>query len=215
MLSQEKSLEVDTLLCDGYMFSVYQTQFERRIHDVVVEPLAHLGYEIVRIRYNAGQRYKILQIMIERLDGSILTIDDCEKATVRLSVLLDVHELVKSGPYSLEISSPGVERPLTREKDFLTYNGCKVRCKTTEMVECTRKFSGYIKDFRDGILVLLPNDEVRDEFAVSIKIAIKDLEYIYLQVDWEAVLKDNKSRLKNKVKKAISANEEKVTNSSV
>jgi ribosome maturation factor RimP len=114
----------------------------------LVEPAVEaLGYRIVRIRM-IGAAGRTLQIMIERPDGS-LTIDDCETVSRALSPLLDVEDPI-SGQYDLEVSSPGIDRPLVRASDFERWRGHLATVDMLEPIEGRRRFRGTLEGISDG-----------------------------------------------------------------
>jgi len=109
---------------------------------VIVEPaLAELGYRLVRVRIS-GSGGCTVQIMAERPDGS-MTIDDCETASRALSPVLDVADPIE-GPYRLEISSPGIDRPLVRRSDFDRYAGHVAKVEMLVPVDGRRRFRGEL-----------------------------------------------------------------------
>ena len=93
----------------------------RQIEQMIEPSLAAMGYEIVRVHISGGHR-PILQIMIERIDGREITVDDCADSSRAISALLDVEDPLPTA-YELEVSSPGIDRPLTRPKDFERFAG--------------------------------------------------------------------------------------------
>ena len=99
---------------------IAETGIDARIAAIVEPVLNTMGYRLVRVRLS-GQNGLTLQIMAERPDGS-MTIEDCEEASNALSPALDVEDPIDRA-YNLEVSSPGIDRPLTRLKDFDTYEG--------------------------------------------------------------------------------------------
>lgn len=114
----------------------------------VVEPvLEDLGFRLVRVTIS-GTVDRILQIMAERPDGTI-TIDDCETISRGLSPVLDVADTVP-GKYRLEISSPGIDRPLVRPSDFEDWSGHEVRIELKQPVDNRRRFKGTLEGFEDG-----------------------------------------------------------------
>ena len=114
----------------------------------VVEPvLEDLGFRLVRVTLS-GAVDRILQIMAERPDGTI-TIDDCETISRGLSPVLDVADTVP-GKYRLEISSPGIDRPLVRPSDFEDWSGHEVRIELKQPVDNRRRFKGTLEGFEDG-----------------------------------------------------------------
>lgn len=117
----------------------------------IVEPvLEDLGFRLVRVKVQGGGGTvdKIVQLMAERPDGSI-TIDDCETISKQVSPVLDVANPV-SGAYRLEISSPGIDRPLVRPSDFEDWSGHEAKIELTEPVGGRRKFKGMLEGFEDG-----------------------------------------------------------------
>lgn len=114
----------------------------------LVEPvLESLGFRLVRVQIS-GRDGKTLQIMAERHDGTI-SIDDCEAISRAVSPLLDVHEPV-SGSYRLEISSPGIDRPLVRPSDFEDWAGHEAKVELREPVDGRKRFRGVIEGFDGG-----------------------------------------------------------------
>lgn len=114
----------------------------------LVEPvLESLGFRLVRVQIS-GRDGKTVQIMAERHDGTI-SIDDCEAISREVSPLLDVHEPV-SGSYRLEISSPGIDRPLVRPSDFEDWAGYEAKVELREPVDGRKRFRGVIEGFADG-----------------------------------------------------------------
>jgi ribosome maturation factor RimP len=108
----------------------------------LLDPVAEAaGYEIVRLRLMGGATRR-LQVMAERADGE-MDIDDCARLSRAISEVLDAADPV-SGEYVLEVSSPGVDRPLTRRKDFETYQGCEARLELDRLAEGRKRFRGVL-----------------------------------------------------------------------
>ncbi|MGE4480443.1 ribosome maturation factor RimP [Acidocella sp.] len=101
------------------------TGLEGRIADMIVEPLEAQGYELVRVQV-MGTETPTVQIMADRADGGGFTLEDCEKISRLLSAVLDVEDPIESA-WTLEVSSAGIDRPLTRTKDFNHYAGFEAR----------------------------------------------------------------------------------------
>lgn len=102
-----------------------------------------MGYEIVRVMFT-GAGTRTLQIMIDRADGETVTIDDCGQVSRSISALLDVADL-RDTPYDLEISSPGIDRPLTRRRDFDRFAGFEARIELKALIDGRRRFRGRLK----------------------------------------------------------------------
>lgn len=128
--------------------------------EALVRPsLADMGFEIVRILLMSGGQRQKLQIMAERADGS-LSIDDCAEISRTVSALLEVEDPI-AGAYDLEVSSPGVDRPLTRLKDFARYSGFEARVELRLGQDGQRRFRGRLQGL-DGDTILLRDGEGRD-----------------------------------------------------
>jgi len=109
----------------------------------LLDPVADAaGYEIVRLRLMGGSETRRLQIMAERPDGEMV-IEDCAQLSRAISEVLDAADPI-SGEYTLEVSSPGVDRPLTRKKDFETYEGYEVRLELDRLAEGRKRFRGQL-----------------------------------------------------------------------
>jgi ribosome maturation factor RimP len=109
----------------------------------LLDPVAEAaGYEIVRLRLMGGAERRRLQIMAEGPDGEMV-IEDCAKLSRQLSEVLDAADPI-SGEYVLEVSSPGVDRPLTRKKDFETYEGYEARLELDRLAEGRKRFRGVL-----------------------------------------------------------------------
>ncbi len=109
----------------------------------LLDPVAEAaGYEIVRLRLMGGDKARRLQVMAERPDG-IMLVEDCSALSRAVSEVLDAADLVR-GEYVLEVSSPGIDRPLTRLKDFATYEGYEARLELDRLVENRKRFKGVL-----------------------------------------------------------------------
>lgn len=109
------------------------------------------GMELVDLEFRQEGRKWVLRLFIDREGG--VTIDDCANISRQLSVALDVEDFIDR-QYLLEVSSPGINRPLTKDTDFIKYKGQKVRIKTSEPIEGQRNFAGILTDFKDGLVIL-------------------------------------------------------------
>jgi ribosome maturation factor RimP len=144
-----------------------------RVGRVVAPALRDLGLRLVRVRISAAQG-STLQIMAERPDG-VMTIDDCERASEALSPLLDL-EAPLSGPYRLEMSSPGIDRPLVRVSDFRRALGHEARIEMAVPLDGRKRFRGRLEavETRDGGAVarlVLPPGEDGEAKSVALPIA--------------------------------------------
>jgi ribosome maturation factor RimP len=115
----------------------------------LLDPVAEaVGYEIVRLRLMGGDAARRLQIMAERDDG-VMLVEDCSALSRAVSEVLDAVDPIR-GEYTLEVSSPGVDRPLTRLKDFETYAGCEARIELDRLAENRKRFKGVLAGVEDG-----------------------------------------------------------------
>ncbi len=115
---------------------------ERRIAELIEPSLEGMGYELVRVLMQ-GKQKPTLQIMAERKDGAAMTVDDCADISRQISAIRDVEDPI-AGEYSLEVSSPGIDRPLTRPKDFEAYAGFEAKLETAEPIEGRKRFRGKL-----------------------------------------------------------------------
>lgn len=128
------------------------TPFEERISNLIEPSLEGLGYDLVRVQLN-GQLRKTLQIMAERQDEKMMTLDDCETISETLSAVLDVHDPIKER-YALEVSSPGIDRPLTRPRDYQRNIGFEANITLAEAMDGRRHFKGKITQADDNAVTI-------------------------------------------------------------
>lgn len=135
----------------------------------LLDPVAEsVGYEIVRLRLMGGAEQRRLQIMAERPlledgSGGDMNVEDCARLSRAISEVMDAADPI-SGEYTLEVSSPGVDRPLTRLKDFDTYAGLEVRIELDRVAEGRKRFKGDLAGVEDGQVGL--NLEGEDDTTV-------------------------------------------------
>lgn len=116
-------------------------QIEDRITALIAPAVAGAGFELVRVRLSGAQR-KTLQIMAERADKS-MSAEDCAALSRALSPILEEADPIE-GAYTLEVSSPGIDRPLTRLKDFHDWQGYEAKIELSRMVEGKKRFRGAL-----------------------------------------------------------------------
>ena len=116
--------------------------------EAMIRPSAEaLGYQIVRVKMMGGNR-PILQVMAERPDGS-MNVEDCETLSRTISALLDVEDPIQ-GEFALEVSSPGIDRPLVKLDDFERFRGFDARFDLKEPVDGRKRFTGRLDGVEDG-----------------------------------------------------------------
>lgn len=118
-----------------------------RVAELIEPALSGSGFRLVRVAVS-GREGKTLQIMAERPDGT-LTIADCEAISKEISPLLDVHDPI-AGSYHLEVSSPGIDRPLVRPSDFEVWSGYEAKLEVKQPIDGRKRFRGMLEGFEDG-----------------------------------------------------------------
>jgi ribosome maturation factor RimP len=118
------------------------TTLEARLAAIIAPSLEYLGFELVRVAV-LGHDRPTVQVMADRADGSLITIDDCETISRQVSAVLDVEDPIP-GTWNLEVSSAGIDRPLTRVKDWNNYAGHLARAETQFPVNGRKRYSGII-----------------------------------------------------------------------
>ena len=120
---------------------IAKTAIDRRLAEIITPVIEDLGYELVRIRLQGGKT-ATLQIMADRPEGGI-NVDDCAQISTAVSATLDVEDPIEDN-YHLEVSSPGIDRPLTRLKDFGTFEGYEARLDLNQAIDGRKKFKGVL-----------------------------------------------------------------------
>ncbi len=113
-----------------------------RIEELIAPSLEHVGFRVVRVRLTGGGR-RTLQVMAEPCDGRAMTVDHCAELSRTVSALLDIEDPIP-GPYMLEVSSPGLDRPLVRREDFERFSGLDVRLETRRANAGRRRYRGRL-----------------------------------------------------------------------
>ena len=167
---------------------------DKKLAELLNPILEDLGFEMVRIRLSSGDP-STLQIMADRLNGQIL-VDDLANISTSIGTILDVEDPIAEN-YTLEISSPGIDRPLTRKKDFDNYQGFEAKLETTELIDGRRRFKGILA----GIS--------KDEVLINLEEGTVGLKFNWLS-DARLVLSDDliKQMLRKKNTKTTILNEE-------
>lgn len=118
------------------------TGLEARIADAIVPTLADMGYELVRVAV-LGRERPTVQIMADRTDGTLIGVDDCEAISRAVGAVLDVADPIP-GAWTLEVSSAGIDRPLTRRKDWARFAGHRARAEMEIPVDGRKRISGVV-----------------------------------------------------------------------
>jgi ribosome maturation factor RimP len=132
------------------------------IETLIAPSLEAMGYRVVRVAFTGGRR-ATLQVMVERSDEAAMTVEDCATVSHSVSALLDVADPI-AGAYTLEVSSPGIDRPLVKREDYERFAGFEAKLELAELRDGRRRFRGRIHGLEgdevrldvDGESVLLP-----------------------------------------------------------
>lgn len=128
----------------------------QRIEELIAPALAEMGFALVRIHLTGGAR-PTLQIMAERSDESGMTVDDCAAVSHTVSAILDVEDPI-SGAYTLEVSSPGIDRPLVRRRDFERFAGFEAKVEMHNAIDGRRRFRGRLAGVEGNTVRLTTKD---------------------------------------------------------
>ncbi len=120
---------------------IAKAAIDQRLAGIITPVIEDLGFELVRVRLMSGKT-TTLQIMAERPEGGI-EVDQCAQISTAIGATLDVEDPIVD-EYTLEVSSPGIDRPLTRLKDFATFEGYEAKIETTELIDGRRRFKGEL-----------------------------------------------------------------------
>jgi ribosome maturation factor RimP len=145
---------------------VRESGIDARVAQIIAPILRATGYRLVRVRIS-GQNGLTLQVMAEREDGT-MTVEDCEEVSRAISPALDVDDPIGKA-YHLEVSSPGIDRPLVRKSDFTTWTGHLVKVETSILVTDRKRFRGTIAEAdADGFTVARDKPAYGEEPSVKI-----------------------------------------------
>ncbi|RNF35612.1 ribosome maturation factor RimP [Paracoccus methylarcula] len=134
---------------------IAKTAIDRRLAEIITPVIEDLGFELVRVRLQGGKT-ATLQIMADRPEGGI-NVDDCGDISVAVSATLDVEDPIEEA-YHLEVSSPGIDRPLTRLKDFEAFEGYEAKLETNQPIDGRKRWKGVLAGV-EGEEVLLNIEE--------------------------------------------------------
>jgi ribosome maturation factor RimP len=134
---------------------IAKAAIDRRLAEIIGPVIEDMGFELVRVRLMSGKS-TTLQVMADKADGGI-EVDDCAEISTAISAVLDVEDPILDA-YTLEVSSPGIDRPLTRLKDFDAYEGYEAKLETAELIDGRRRFKGVLAGI-DGADVLINIEE--------------------------------------------------------
>ena len=173
---------------------IRESGIDARVALIVQPVLRGIGFRLVRVRLS-GQNGLTLQIMAEREDGT-MTVEDCEEVSRAVSPALDVEDPIEKA-YHLEVSSPGIDRPLVRKADFSAWAGHLVKVETSVLVGGKKRFRGKIEEAgEDGFVVRNDKAAYGEEPTASIPYDAVAEARLILTDDLirDALSKDNRAR---------------------
>ncbi|MCP1167634.1 ribosome maturation factor RimP [Limimaricola litoreus] len=144
---------------------IAKAAIDRRVQEIIEPVIADMGFELVRVRLMSGKA-TTLQIMAQKPDGTI-EVDECGQISTAVSAVLDVEDPILDA-YTLEVSSPGIDRPLTRLKDFEQWKGYEAKIETEELIDGRRRFKGELQGAEDGE-VLIEIEESGEAITIGLK----------------------------------------------
>lgn len=127
------------------------------VEELIAPSVEAMGYALVRVRLMGGKVRPTLQVMAERRDGAEMGVDDCADLSRAISALLDVEDPI-SGSYLLEVSSPGIDRPLVKAADFERFAGYEAKLETRRALDGRKRFRGRLLGLEDGSVHLALGD---------------------------------------------------------
>ncbi len=139
--------------------STGRSPLEQSLADLAEPPIAALGFELVRVRITGGPNM-VVQFIAERPDRT-MGVDDCAAVSRALSELFDETDPI-AGEYTLEVSSPGIARPLTRPKDFEDFAGHLVKVELAEAIDGRKRFRGILDGMEDGRVMIAAGDDTNE-----------------------------------------------------
>ncbi len=157
------------------------------LESLITPTLEGMGYELVRIELQGNTR-QTLQIMAERVDRQPMTVDDCADISRAVSAVLDVEDPIGDA-YMLEVSSPGIDRPLTRREDFVRFAGFEAKIETTTPLDGRKRFRGVLLGLNEENAVVLREEET--DIGIPFD-AVRKAKLLLTDALIEATLKETK-----------------------
>ncbi len=150
------------------------TQAAKQMAELLEPGVNALGYELLGLEYLSQGRHSVLRLFIDRPDG--ITVEDCERVSHQVSGVLEVEDPIK-GQYTLEVSSPGLDRPLFKPAHFERFVGEQVQVRLVRPLDGRRKFKGQLLGLRDGSVVIELDGE-------ELVLPWEDIEKAHLVPQW-------------------------------
>ena len=153
-----------------------RTAAVEKIREIAERVAGREGMEIVDVHLLGGGAGRVLRIVIDKPQG--VSHADCEFISQNVGTILDVEDAVPGGPYTLEVSSPGVERKLSKPQEFERFSGRKIKVVLRQAVEGQRHWAGLLKGIAEGIITLEPSP------GKSLRFPLDQVEKANLKFEW-------------------------------
>jgi ribosome maturation factor RimP len=137
---------------DGLQVTVYMAFEIDQVSEIAARVAASSGLEVVEVELRGGGKARMLRIVIDKPSG--VTHEDCANLSREVGTILDVEDVVPGGSYTLEVSSPGLDRKLVRPADYQRFTGSRVKLTTRQPVNGNRHFEGRLESFHEGRLTV-------------------------------------------------------------
>lgn len=144
---------------------IAKSAMDRKLAEIIGPVIEDMGFELVRVRLMGGNT-PTLQVMAERPTGGI-EVDECAEISIAISAVLDVEDPILDA-YTLEVGSPGIDRPLTRLKDFDTFEGYEAKLETSELIDGRRRWRGIVAGVEGDEILLNIDGSSQGEETVTV-----------------------------------------------
>jgi ribosome maturation factor RimP len=159
-----------------WILEMSREEVTAKVQEIAERVAASEGLEVVEVQLLGGGGARVLRIFIDKPEG--VTHGDCEAISQNVGTILDVEDVIPGAHYTLEVSSPGVERKLTKPRDFERFVGQKVKVALRQPIENQRHYMGTLKSFAEGILTLEPSP------GKSVQFPLDQVEKANLKFEW-------------------------------
>jgi len=164
----------------------------QKIEDIITPTVESMGFEIVRISL-IGSSNPTLQIMAERPEDGKINLDECGKLSQAISAILDVENTMEDQPYLLDVGSPGIDRPLTRLKDFERYSENNAKLELENAIDGRKRFKGCLKGVKeDNVIILVEDEEISLPFSAITKASLTISEDLLKPKQYSKTKKETK-----------------------
>ena len=147
---------------------------EERLRELIEPTVVSLGFDLIGVLWRGGRSRRLVRVYIDRVEG--VTVNDCAQVSHRVNGVLDVEDPIP-GEYDLEVSSPGVDRPLFVERDFIRFAGAELKVILHRPIAGRRRFTGTLRGYEDGVVLV-------DEHGVEHRFGIPEIESARLIPQW-------------------------------